>query len=145
MSSLWTPDGEREVPPAGADAGPLPGAPSLEDLSPEEQLQAEEIAEQMADVQRQVLEAPASDIVANHLMGFYELGAIHLSQPEPNFTEAAVAIDSMAAVMEKVTGRLGENEDTLKDALGQIRMAYVQLKSQSEQGPEENSEESTKV
>ena len=37
------------------------------------------------------------------------------------------AIDAMAAIIEGLKGRLGENESTLIDALGQLRMAYVQL------------------
>jgi len=70
---------------------------------------------------------PAAVVVSNHLMGLYELAAIHLSQEPPNFPEAQVAIDAMAAVVEGMPGRLGENEPTLKDALGQLRLAYVQL------------------
>jgi hypothetical protein len=34
----------------------------------------------------------------------------------------------MAAIVEGLRGRLGDNEATLNDALNQLRMAYVQLK-----------------
>jgi hypothetical protein len=113
--------------------GDLGGDPEVafEDLSPEEQAEVRRMAEELAEVQREVAATPAATIVANHLMGFYELGAIHLSQDPPNFTEAAVAIDAMAGVVEKLPGRLGENEQVLRDALAQIRMAFVSLKNAS--------------
>lgn len=121
MSSLWTPDGERPVdPPPGTD---------------EEEARA--VAEQMAEVKRRIAESPASVIIANHLMGFYELAAIHLSQQPPNFGEAATAIDAMAAVIEKLPGRLGDNEKVLRDALDQIRLAFVTLKNREDEPSEQ--------
>jgi len=87
---------------------------------------------EMAEVQQRIAEAPAAEVLANHLMGFYELGAIHLSQQPPNFTEAAVAIDALRVVLEGMAGRLGENEATLREALAQIQMAFVQLKDRAE-------------
>jgi hypothetical protein len=138
MSSLWTPDGEHPVGAGGrahdehhdVDHGDGPEV-AFEDLSPEEQAEVLRMAEELAEVQREVAATPAATIVANHLMGFYELGAIHLSQDPPNFAEAAVAIDAMAGVVEKLPGRLGENEQVLRDALAQIRMAFVSLKNAS--------------
>jgi hypothetical protein len=65
-------------------------------------------------------------------MGLYELAAIHLSSEPPAFSEAEVAIDGMSAVVEALQGRLGENEPTLRDALSQLRVAYVQLKGAAE-------------
>ena len=58
-------------------------------------------------------------------MGLFELGAIHLSQDPPNLSQAALAIDAMGAVVDRLQGRLGENEETLRGALNQIRLAYV--------------------
>lgn len=138
--SLWTPGGEHEVPrqqpgrPAAPPASsPPPGRePSWDDLSPEEQAQAEAMMAEMAEVQQRIAAAPAAEVLANHLMGFYELAAIHLSQPAPNFAEAAVAIDALRCVLEGMAGRLGENEATLRQALGQIQMAFVQLKDRTE-------------
>src|SRR5436190_14586569 len=116
MSSLWTPGGEHRV-----EDDPVA------QLSPEERARAEEMAAQMDEVRRQLASVPAAVVVSNHVMGLYELAAIHLSQEPPNFPEAQVAIDAMTAVVEGMPGRLGENEPTLKDALGQLRLAYVQL------------------
>lgn len=132
MSSLWTPGGEVPIDrdqgePAQPTAQAAPGEASFDDLPPEEQERARQMAQEMAAVQEQLASVPAAQVVANHAMGFYELAAIHLSQEPPNLVEASVAIDAMTAVVEKLAGRLGEPEATLKDALGQLRMAYVQI------------------
>ncbi len=124
MSSLWTPGGEHPVDPSSSPQDP-PVDPSLEALSPEDREKAEAMAREMAAVQEQLASAPASVVVANHLMGFYDLAAIHLSQQPPNLSEASVAIDALAAVVDTLPGRLGEAEATMRDALHQIRLAYV--------------------
>lgn len=141
MSSLWTPGGEHEVPrdqpaqaqPAAADqkASPPPGGEvSFDDLSPEEQAQAEAMAKELADVRAQIANTPAAVVIANHVMGLYELAAIHLSQEDPNLPEAKAGIDAMGAVIDALDGRLGEHENTLKEAVTQIRMAFVQVSDQ---------------
>lgn len=136
--SLWTPGGEVPVernpspePRPAPDEGMSGrvGGPSLDDLSPEERAQAEAMIAEMADVQRQVLAAPAAQVVVNHIAGFYELAALHLSQEEPRFDEAQLAIDAMAGVLDAVGTRLGENEDALRDALNQLQMVFVQRKN----------------
>ncbi len=129
--SLWTPDGERRVgreEPAGPEDDPLAG------LSPEQREQALAMAEEMEEVRRQLAEAPAAVVVANHAMGLYELAAIHLSNQPPNFAEAQLAIDAVAAIVERLQGRLGEAEATLNDALHQLKLAYVQLKGAASAG-----------
>ena len=88
----------------------------------------------MAEVRAEVASTPAAVIVANHVMGFYELAAIHLSQTPPNFAEAMVGIDAMASVLDKLEGRLGEHEDVLRDARSQLQMAFVELKRQADAG-----------
>lgn len=138
--SLWTPGGEHPV--GGGDDEPgdqqapptVPGAPDLDQLSLEERAQAEELARQMAETQRQLAETPAAVVVANHVMGFYELAAIHLSQQPPALDEARIAVDAMAAVVTVLEGRLGEVEPTLKDALSQIQMAWVTLQERAAEG-----------
>ena len=156
MSTLWTPGGEipvdRNPPPPDADRpdltgpGPAEGAEAgaggagggagaevdLDDLSPEEREQAEQMIREMAEARARLLSAPAAAVVANHGMGLYELAALHLTQQPPNFSEAVVAIDALGAVTGSLAGRLGEAEATLNDALDQIRKAYVQLKNQAD-------------
>ena len=70
-------------------------------------------------------------VVANHAMGLYELAAIHLGEEDPDLTAARLAIDAMSQLVEGLPGRLGEAEPTLKDALTQLRMAFVQLSEQA--------------
>ncbi len=124
MSSLWTPGGEHPV--DRSEDAPAPSAePLVEDLGPEEREQVEAMAREMAAVREQLASVPAAVVVANHLMGLYELGTIHLSQQPPNLTEASVAIDALGAVVDRLPGRLGEAESTMRDALQQIRLAYV--------------------
>ncbi len=151
MSSLWTPDGEHEIPrepEAPADPTPaattpdtnlddaiasvLPEGMTLDDLSPEQRERAEEMVKEMVDTQTRLLEADASAIVANHAMGLYELAALHLSQHEPNLADASLAIDALGALVDGLVGRLGEAEPTLRDALGQLRIGFVQVKSRTQ-------------
>jgi hypothetical protein len=121
--SLWTPDGEHELPQDRV----APGEIDPEDLTDEQRAQLEAMAQEMSEVRQQLLQVPASTVVANHAMGLYELAAIHLSNQPPNLTEGRVAIDAMAGVVENLEGRLGENEPVLRDALAQLRLAFVQL------------------
>lgn len=133
--SLWTPDGEHEVPrekPTAAPAddesiGGIPGAPSLDDLSPDERAQAEAMAAELAEARARLAETPSAVVVANHAMGLYELAAIHLSNDPPNLRESKVAIDAMAAIVDALPGRLGEHEETLRAARSQIQMAFVDM------------------
>jgi hypothetical protein len=140
--SLWTPGGEVPVnrggsstpqaeptpdPRAGGAAG-LAGGPSLEDLSPQERAQAEAMIQEMAQVQQQIAETPAAQLVANHAMGLYELAAIKLSQEPPLFHEAQLAIDALTAVLDASGDRLGPDQATLRQGLSQLQMAFVELR-----------------
>ncbi len=151
MSTLWTPGGEVPVsrtPPAAEDstgeqgaaeqaapADPLSEASSvnLDELSPEERERAEEAIRTLAETRERMLAVPASVVVANHAMGLYELAALHLANQPPNFAEAAVSIDALGALLDGMTGRLGEPEPTLRDGLDQIRLAFVKLKNAAPQ------------
>ncbi|MET0803152.1 MAG: DUF1844 domain-containing protein [Acidimicrobiales bacterium] len=139
MSSLWTPGGEHPVEPDAAPSDPTgpqmdSEADPLAGLSDEERAQAEAMAAEMAAARQRVLEAPADMVVANHAMGLYELAAIHLSEEDPDLTAARLAIDAMGQLVDGLSGRLGEAEATLKDALAQLRMAFVQVSEQAAGG-----------
>lgn len=118
--SLWTPDGERAVSAADSDSAPEP------ELTPEQQEQAKAMAHELAEARSRLLETDVSTVLANHALGIYELAAIHLTADEPDLAEAQLAIDGLAAIVEGLEGRLGAGEPTLKDALHQARMAFVQ-------------------
>lgn len=139
--SLWTPDGEHEV-NKGSDSDPNPQVnddneltdlPGFDDLTPEQQEQARAMAAELAAARERLSQTPAAEVIANHVMGIYELAAIHLSNDVPNLSEAKVAIDAMSGIVASLVGRLGENETVIKDALQQIQMAYVQMADNSNQ------------
>lgn len=135
MSSLWTPGGEHPLDRDRGATGPAEPSgsapPGFDDLTPEQQAEARAMAEEMAEVRRQVAEVPAAVVVANHAMGLYELAAIHLSSNPPQLEEARLAIDAMTALIGGVQGRLGEHEQVLQDGLQQLRLAFVQLRQQA--------------
>ena len=120
--------GREEASPAGP-----PGPPGSAGRAPtaEEQAAAEDLAAEMAEVQRQLAETPAVVVITNHAIGLFQLAALHLNQRPPNLEEGKVAIDAMAALVEGMQGRLGEDEQSLREALSQARMAYVQLMDQA--------------
>lgn len=143
--SLWTPGGEVPVnrnsgadqsrqPEPAPDPDVVPGMPDLDELSPEDRVRAEEMMAEMAEVQAQIAAAPASQIIGNHLVGFYELAAIHLQQDPPDFRSAQLAIDALAAVLDTLGNRLGEVLEPMSQALNQLQMAFVQLRTRAEDG-----------
>jgi len=141
--SLWTPGGEHPVDRGGSSgAGSVPapeqgpadaGAPRL---TSEQEAEAQQIAAEMQQVRDQLASVPAAVVVANHAMGCYELAAIHLSAQPPRLDEARVAVDAFAALVTTLKGRLGPDEDTLEDALAQIRLAFVQISGGQAEPPE---------
>lgn len=82
----------------------------------------------MENLRRQLAETPAEVVVANHCFGLFELAALHLSQQPPQLSEAQLAIDALAALVESLTGRLGESEAQLRDGLSQLRLAFVKIR-----------------
>jgi hypothetical protein len=73
-------------------------------------------------------EIPADVVVTNHVMGLYELAAIHLSAEPPRLVESALAIDAMGCLVEGLGARLGPDHVTMAEALSNIRLAFVQIK-----------------
>lgn len=134
--TLWTPGGdvpiERNRPasrPSDTEGfDPFDGR-DLDDLSPAERQQVEAMIAEMAEAQRQVLAAPAAVVVANHAMGLFQLAALHLKQPEPDFDAARLAIDTMAALLDAAGDRLGEDGATLGEGVLELQRAFVARRS----------------
>lgn len=133
MSSLWTPEGEHRVArepaapepdhPRPTTEAPMAGGANFDAEEPDEaQVRAE-----MAELERQLADAPAEDVVANHCYGMFQLAALHLGQQPPRLDDARLAIDAFAAVVESLGDRLGPATTTLRDGLAQIRLAFVQI------------------
>jgi hypothetical protein len=94
--------------------------------------QVDDAREAMQAARRQLAETPVEVVVTNHVMGLYELAAIHLSAEPPDFAQAVLAIDSVACLVEGLGDRLGPDAATLRDALANIRIAFVQIKNRSQ-------------
>jgi hypothetical protein len=151
MMTLWTPSGEHPVDrrggdtgsrgptqtgpstspasspgPAGAGADVEAEGPSLDDLSPEQQAQVEEMARQMEAARARMLKLPVGTVVGQQALQFYELAAIYLSQDPPRLDDARIAIDALTAVVEKLGNRLGDAEQPLRQAVNQLQLAFVE-------------------
>src|SRR5687767_12531852 len=106
MSGLWTPDGERRAEPTPDEAG---------------------LAAELEAMQAELARTPASVVVANHAVGLFQLAAIHLNRQPPNLEDGRLAIDALAALVEGIGDRLGDEAQALRDGLAQLRLAYVSL------------------
>ncbi|MCB0969849.1 MAG: hypothetical protein KDB37_23650, partial [Ilumatobacter sp.] len=100
------------------------------DIDPETATELADLEAAMADTRARLAEVPAEVVVTNHVMGLYELAAIHLSSTPPDFHAASLAIDSVGFLVDGLGERLGDEHATMRDALANIRMAFVSLKSQ---------------
>lgn len=130
MSTIWTPSGERPIrrdPEPPPPSQPRSGGEAIGEPT------EEELAAHFAEVQRQLLDTPATVVVANHCIGLFQLAVLHLEQSPPNLSEAKVAVDAMGAIVETLGSRLDKEEAPLRDALTQLRLAYVQRQRASGQ------------
>ena len=131
VSSLWTPSGDRVPEPDPGPETPPAGGGDVD--SPDEAA----IAEEMARVRAELAATPVADIVANHALGLWQLAVLHLTPEDapPNLEEAALAIDAMAGLVDGLGDRMGANAEPLREALAQLRLAYVQLRDRSASPP----------
>jgi hypothetical protein len=94
----------------------------------------EEAAAQMAELRDRLARTPAEVVVANHAYGLFELAALHLSLDPPQLSQARLAIDALAALVEGVGGRLGEPGRDLSDGLANLRMTFVRVAAAQQRG-----------
>jgi hypothetical protein len=150
--SLWTPSGEHPVDrrsggsaggvddeaqsgasgaPSGPTAPPGQAAPSdeassMEDLTPEQRAQVEEMSRQMEAARARMLQLPVGTVVGQQALQFYELAALYLSQDPPRLDDARTAIDALTAVVDALGSRLGDAEQPLRQAVNQLQLAFVE-------------------
>lgn len=102
------------------------------DLDPQHSDALADAERAMVEARSRLSEVPAEVVITNHVMGLYELAAIHLSATPPDLRQAALAIDAVACLVDGLDARLGEEAPTMRDALNNIRIAFVQIKGRSE-------------
>jgi hypothetical protein len=123
VSTLWTPSGEHEPEPA-------PDAPTVGPPGPEAGAEEALTPEEVEELRQRLTATPVVDIIANHAIGLWQLAVLHLSleRDEPaGLEDAQLAIDAMAALVEGLGERLGEHHVPLRDALAQVRLAFVEV------------------
>jgi hypothetical protein len=84
----------------------------------------------MNEARARLADVPVEVVITNHVMGLYELAAIHLSATPPDLGQSALAIDAVACLVDGLGERLGDDAPTMRDALNNIRLAFVQIKGQ---------------
>jgi hypothetical protein len=109
------------------------GDPPEPDVDPATAL--DDAHQAVRDAQARLAEVPVEIVITNHVMGLYELAAIHLSADPPDLRSAALAIDAVACLVEGLDARLGADAPTMRDALANIRLAFVQVKGVSAAQP----------
>jgi hypothetical protein len=133
VSGLWTPSGEHVPEPDPASGA---GDEFLDDGFDDEELDPE-VAEELRRVRAEIAATPAEDLVARHAVGLWELAVLHLSPDEDRplrLDQAAVAIDAMGGIVDALGDRLGAHASALRDALGQLRIAFVEVQQRSTSG-----------
>jgi hypothetical protein len=150
VGTIWTPSGEyrpRDDEPSDA-TGPSPapaGASGSPPAAEREQFGDTITPEELAairDLHQQLRATPAIDVVANHVIQLFQLATVYLglgtppdesgAQPAPDLAQAGVVVDAMACLVDGLGERFGEHEHTLRDALSQLQLAYVQLADRSD-------------
>ena len=116
--------------PARRSAEPAP------ELSPEEQAQLEAMQAEMEQVRQQLLVTPAVGRGRQPRHGHLRAGGHPPHRRRPKLAEASLAIDALAALVEGLEGRLGEAEPTLREALAQLRAAYLEVRDRRGGAPD---------
>ncbi len=104
--------------------------PDLADLDPDTRDALADAERAMQEARERLAEVPAEVVITNHVMGLYELAAIHLSASPPDLHQSVLAIDAVACLVDGLGERLGDDYATMQDALNNIRLAFVQIKGQ---------------
>jgi hypothetical protein len=98
----------------------------------------QEAYEELLRARAELAAIPVADIIANHAIGLQQLAVIHLiPDPAPDGTptesrlqEAGLAIDALGALVDALGERLAPHHDALREAVTQLRLAFVELSSQ---------------
>jgi hypothetical protein len=140
VSSIWTPSGEYRpddepaTPATGPSAQAVGTGPDGGQISPEE-------LEAMGRLHDQLRATPAIDVVANHVVQLFQLALVYLGAgvggddsagaPAADLVQASIVVDTMAAIVDSLGPRLGDHEETLRDALTQLQLLWVEIADES--------------
>ena len=129
MSTIWTPSGEHEPEDdrGGDRGGGEEGSPPSEAA----------VSEELRRVRAELAATPVIDLIANHAVGLWQLAVLHLvpeEGEEPRLEDASLAIDALAALVEELGDRLGVHAEPLRDALAQLRLAFVSVQERNLEG-----------
>jgi hypothetical protein len=134
VSSIWTPSGEHrpepEPEPAGAGGDGVPREGEAVEMTQEQY-------QELLRARAELAAVPVADIVANHAIGLQQLAVIHLlpdpdaegNPGEPRLAQAGLAIDALGALVDTLGDRLAPHHEALREAVAQLRMAFVELSS----------------
>ncbi len=93
----------------------------------------------MQQLREELAATPVADIIANHVVGLWQLAVLHLDlegSGTRQVDQARIAIDAVAALVEQLGDDLGPHRQPLEDALAQLRLAYVQVTESGGAAPE---------
>ena len=130
MSSLWTPSGEHRPEPSA------PGGDGGRGGDGGDELDEAAVAEELRRVRAELAATPVVDLIANHCVGLWQLAVLHLvpeGEEAPRLADAALAVDALAGIVEGLGDRLERHAVPLRDALAQLRVAYVQVQERADE------------
>ncbi|HEY5014711.1 MAG TPA: hypothetical protein VIK61_18650 [Acidimicrobiia bacterium] len=140
MSSIWTPSGEYRPPDEPVGPEPAAAPPGGDDLETGGEITPEEL-EAMRRLHEQLRATPAVDVVANHVVQLFQLALVYLGAgaapddsagpPVADLVQASIVIDTMAAIVDGLGPRLVQHEQTLRDALTQLQLLWVEIADES--------------
>ena len=94
----------------------------------------------MREMLTRLAATPVEAIVTQFVVQLQELAVLHLgiaAERDESLPQAALAIDSFAALVEGLGLRLEPNAEALKQVLAQLRLAYVEVSSGEVMGSRE--------
>ncbi len=90
----------------------------------------------LEQLRMELLASSPEIIIANHCFGLFELAALYLSENPPRLIPATLAIDALAGLADALKGRLGGQEQEIRDGISQLRLAFIQVSPLADQAAE---------
>jgi hypothetical protein len=91
----------------------------------------------MREMLAQLAATPVEAITTQLAVQLQEIALLHLSlvsQRAESLPQAALAIDAMGGIVDALGDRLGPNAEPLRQAVAQLRLAYVEVANEASAG-----------